>query len=700
MKPDKFVMTSMRRLFASLFILALPVTTRAAVALPEIFSDHAVVQKSSRTVIWGTAAAGEAVSVALGARKPVETVADDKGRWKVVLDLSDGAPGPFDLVVKGGNVVVVRDVVVGEVWLCSGQSNMEWKLSQTTDAPAELAASANPLLRSFMPKRQTPSSPAEELHGRWVVSAPDTAGSFSAVAYYFAKNVQAAVTGPVGLVDTSWGGTPIEAWISSEGLDRQSDLKARKDAILAEQPQAAERLMKFPGDYEAWIARHDRRGPAAADPALYASPEVATDDWATVTLPGTLTAAGLPDNGVVWLRREVDIPANRAGTYLPLLLGELKDFETIYWNGRKIGETTATASTSINPDMAPTMNRRYDVPGNQVKAGKNMLAIRLVSPGGGGAIKATSMTAGWNIPLGGEWRAKVESGFPALSAEAKADYPRRPAWPVMGHYTATYLYNGMVHPLTALTLRGVIWYQGEANVGRAWQYRETFPLLIADWRRSFQRPDLPFYFCQLANYQAKTADPAAGSAWAELREAQTRALELPATGMAVLVDLGEEQDIHFRNKKDVGARLASVALAGTYGRAVPHEGPVYRSTVAEGGRLRLRFAPAAGGLVAKPLPDTYQPKSTYAGSKPLIRYGPESELQGFAVCGEDRRWKWARAKIEGDSVVAWSDEVPAPKYVRYAWADNPTCNLYNRAGFPAAPFRTDEFPAVTAGKKF
>ncbi|MFA6961594.1 MAG: sialate O-acetylesterase [Opitutaceae bacterium] len=690
----------MKPFFAVAVLLVLSSPVRADVTLPDIFSDHTVLQKSSRTAVWGEAAPGEKIAVRIGPSVPAATTAGADGRWRVTLDLRDCPTGPFDLKVRGDNEVTSKDVMVGEVWICSGQSNMEMKLSQTADAPAEIAASANPLLRVFQPKRQTPATPAETLHGRWVVSAPDTAGGFSAVGYYFAKTVQASVPGAVGLVDTSWGGTPAEAWISSAGLDTVSDLKVRKDAILAEQPQAAQSLRTFARDYADWSARYDRGGPPAADPALYAGPDVDVDDWKSVTLPGMLSAAGLPDSGAVWLRREVDIPANRAGTYLPLLLGELNDFDAIYWNGKKIGETTETASTSFNPDLAPTRNRRYDVPGDQMKAGRNTLAVRLLSPGGGAGIKAHAMTAGWNIPLGGEWRAKVEFEFPPLPAAAVAAYPHRPAWPVMGHYTATYLYNGLVHPLADLTLRGVLWYQGEANVGRAWQYRETFPLLVADWRRAFHRPDLPFYFCQLANFQAKNSDPAAGSAWAELREAQAGALALPGTGMAVLIDIGEEQDIHFRDKRDAGVRLAAVALAKTYGRPVPCDGPVYRSTMVEGGRLRLRFAPAEGGLVARPLPEVYQPKSSYAATKPLIRNSPDSELQGFAVCGDDHRWKWAQAKIDGGDVVVWSPEVLAPRYVRYAWADNPTCNLYNAAGFPPAPFRTDDFPATTAGRKF
>lgn len=690
----------MKKLTVSLVFCVTAIYANAAVVLPDIFSDHAVLQQSGRTSVWGAAAPGEKVTVALGSAASKETVADDKGKWQVALDLHDSPKGPFDLTVKGsGAPLVIHDVIVGDVWLCSGQSNMEFKLSQTIDGAKEIAASANPLLRCFLPKRQAVAAPAATLNGSWIVAGPSTAGSFSGVAWYFAKAVQASQKIPIGLIDTSWGGTPIEAWISSQGLDRNPELKSRKDALLAERPLFDEKLKRYGADFKRWAAQYQREDKSTGDSARFAAPDVSTSDWKTVNLPGTLANAGLPDSGVVWLRREVDVPPARANTYLPLLLGTLHDFETIYWNGKQIGETTAASSTSSNPDPTATMNRRYNVLENLVKPGANTLAIRLFSPGGGAGLEANRFTAGWIIPLSGPWKAKVEYELPPLPPEASASYPHRPPWPSMPQYTATYLFNGMVYPLADLAMRGVLWYQGETNTGRAHQYRDTFPLLIQDWRDQFHRKDLPFYFCQLANYQPKKSEPVE-SGWAELRDAQSQALSLPNTGMAVLIDLGEEEDIHFRNKKDAGERLAAVALAKSYGRDILWSGPTLQSSKVEGDKIRIQFSHADGGLVAKPLPAVYQPKSSVPATKPLVLHSPASEVQGFAVCGEDRRWKWAQAKIESDAVVVWSPEVPAPKFVRYAWEDNPTCNLYNGAGFPAGPFRTDAFPDFTAGDKF
>ena len=675
-------------------LLCLVASARADVRLPDVFSDHCVLQRSAQTTVWGSATPGEVVQVNLGSVVSSDTTADESGRWQVKLNLEACEEGPFDLRVTGSNTFIVKDVLIGDVWIASGQSNMEFKLSQSVGGSEEVKQSANPRLRYFLPHRQAEAKPAETLKGKWVVASPETSGAFSAVAWFFAKAVQSSQSIPIGLIDTSWGGTPAEAWISSEGLDTDSELKPRKDTLLAQRAQAAEDLQNFPQVYKDWETKFQRKDEPKGVSADFTGTDVSTDDWAKVKIPGSL-----PGAGAFWLRTEVDIPPNRAGTYLPLMLGTIHDFEAVFWNGKEIGKTTPTHSTSINPDLTSTTNRRYDVPGNLVKPGKNTLAIRLFSPAGNAGIDAEHLWAGWNIPLDGQWAFKTEYELPPLSAEALSSYPRRPPWPVMPHYTATYLSNGMVNPLSRLTLRGVIWYQGEGNVGRAAQYRTTFPLVIKDWRQLFGRQDLPFYFCQIANFGSKKAVPAESS-WAELRESQSAALSLADTGMATLIDVGEEEDIHFRDKKDAGLRLAAIALAKTYGERVPYSGPTLVSSEIVNNRIQLRFSHAEGGLVARPLPEMYQPKSSFPATKPLTRLSPGSELEGFAICGENGQWKWADAKIEGDTVWVWSESVPNPKFVRYAWADNPTCNLYNAAGFPAVPFRTDSLPLVTANRKY
>ncbi len=679
-------------------LLCIPILANADVKLPDILSDHCVLQRSSRTAVWGSASPGENVRVALGLIGGNVT-ADKDGRWQVELDLSTSAQGPFELEVTGSNSLTVRDVLVGDVWICSGQSNMEFKLSQSIGGSEEVAQSENPRLRYFIPARQAVDAPAENLGGKWVVASPTTAGSFSAVAWHFAKAVQASEGIPLGLVDTSWGGTPAEAWISSDGIDLNPALKEKKEIILTKRKEVVESVTAFPGSIAKWLEENQRQDRPTPNPDDFAKPDISMEGWKEVTMPGTLSKAEFADSGAFWLRTTVDVPPDRAGTYLPLMLGTPHDFDTIYWNGKKIGETTTVKSTSTNPELTSTTNRRYDVPGNLVKAGSNTLAIRLFSPATQAGIEAKTFNAGWTIPLNRPWFAKTEYAFPPVSPEALSNYPQRPPIPVMAYYTATYLSNGMVSPLRNLKLRGVIWFQGEANVGRAWQYRETFPLMIADWRRLLQRSDLPFYFCQLSNHRPKLPQPAE-SDWAEIREAQSVALDMPDTGMASTIDIGEENDIHFRNKKDAGQRLAAIALAKTYGRMVPFSGPAFESAATEQNQIRVRFSHVEGGLMAKELPAEYQPKSSFPATKPLVLDRPESELQGFAICGEDRQWKWADAKIDGDTVLVSTGDVPSPRFVRYAWSDNPTCNLYNKAGFPAAPFRSDAFTANTANRKY
>lgn len=512
------------------FLLAalLPVGSLFAdVVLPAIISDHMVLKKAAGVPIWGKADPGESVTVTLGGSGEAKAVADADGRWKLTLDLSASGPGPFQLKVAGKNQIAVSDVVVGEVWVASGQSNMEFPLKGAIDSAKEIEVAANPMVRQFLVARAESDVPADDCRGVWTVAASETAGAFSAVGYFFAKRLQKELGEPVGLIKSSYGGTPGEAWMSREAVDSVPHLKEAREKALNEEM--------------------------------------------TTGTPRTANA-------------------------------------------------TATATTK--PKVRPRVQK-----------------------------------------------------IPSI------------------------LFNGMISPLVPYAISGVIWYQGEANTNRAWQYRSAFPLLIQDWRTQWKQGDFPFYFCQLANYQPKLPAPSE-SAWAELREAQTMTLKLTNTGQAVLIDIGESGDIHPRNKKDAGERLGAVALANHYGKKILFSGPVYQSMKADGGKIRLAFKHADGGLVAKPLPATYDVKSKNSETAPLVRNSPASEVEGFAICGEDKKWVWADAKIDGNDVVVWSDNVPAPVAVRYAWADNPTCNLYNGAGFPAVPFRTDDFSTTTLDRKY
>jgi sialate O-acetylesterase len=385
-----------------------------------------------------------------------------------------------------------------------------------------------------------------------------------------------------------------------------------------------------------------------------------------------------------------------AGIYLPMHFGAMHEFDDVYWNGVRIGGTSAEASTSMNDSNRSGLTRRYDVPARMMQAGEGTLAIRLFNP-----VVAPSIDS---VPRGetalqGDWSAKIESTLPSLDAAGKTAFPHRPAVPSNERSEPTALYNAMIHPLIPFAIRGVIWMQGEANTGRAFQYRTTFPAMIRDWRAQWGEDDFPFYFCQLANWQEKVSAPG-DSNLAELREAQSMALALPNTGEVVTIDVGESGDVHFRDKKTVGLRMARIAMAKDYGHPMSYSGPVYASSEPAGSGMRIHFKFTDGGLVAAPVPATYKEKSTYTTSLPLVRNSPKSELEGFQICGADHRWVWANAKIKDDTVLVSSSQVPAPIAVRYGWANNPTVNLYNGAGLPADPFRTDDFPAATHDAKF
>ena len=664
-------------------------SVQADVRLPALFSDHAVLQKSAHVPVWGKADAGEKVTVTLGNRSAAATAGAD-GRWRVELDLADSAAGPFALTVEGKNKVTVSDVLVGEVWLASGQSNMEFLLKNSAQANEEIARPANPLLRQFIVIKNASPEPVDDVKGSWALASPEKRGGFSAVAYYFSKKLQSELGVPVGAVHSSWGGTPSEAWTSAESMDSVPDLKA------ARQLQAGA-VAEYPAKKKAWVdamaawlkatAREDR---ATADTAAFSGVDSDTSAWVSVKIPGEIKAAGLPATGAVWVRREVMLPSKPA-TDLWLNL-PINGFDAVYWNGKKLAQTTFETFEGVGHARA---GGAYTVPAREVLEGRNVLAIRLFEPAT--PAKFTAEPKLGSQALSGEWRAKAEFELPPPAADKPA--PEPVSLPMLPQYRASHLFNGMLHPLIPYAMRGAIWYQGESNASRAFQYRTAFPLMISDWRKQWKQDGLPFYFCQLANYMAKKAEPAESN-WAELREAQSLALRLPNTGQAVLIDLGESGDIHPRNKKDPGERLALLALAKDYGKPVACSGPVFDSVKIENGKAILRFQHTEGGLVARPLPDTYLVSMVPAKTAPLVRNSPGSQLEGFALCGADKKWVWADAKIEGETVIVSSEKIPAPVAVRYAWADNPTCNLSNGAGLPASPFRTDDFPPVTLSGKY
>lgn len=683
------------KLSASLRIAAAAIISTAAawadVKLPAIISDHMVLEKSAKVPVWGKADPGEQVAVTLNGQSVKATTGAD-GKWTAALNLKDSAPGPFEMTVEGKNKIALKDVVVGEVWVASGQSNMEWSLKNTLDAEKEIPQSANPLLRQFLVKKNPSREALDDTEGCWVAASPETSGGFSAVGYFFARKLQSDLKVPVGLIHTSWGGTPSEAWTSVEAIDSVPDLKAARERLWTALKEYPEIKKAYIDGMASWIKENAREDKPVADAAAFAGLDISPEGWIPVKIPGAVTAQGLPDAGAVWLRKDINFPDKPAGN-IQLNL-PLDGFDSVYWNGRLLKQTTYQ-------DFPGLGNIRrygpYDIPAGEVKQGKNVLAIRFYEPVGPAKIFAEPKAGA--IPLSGEWLAKAEYSFPAIDPQKLAAAPRPPANPPGPQNVASYLFNGMIHPILPYAIKGAIWYQGESNAGRAYQYRSAFPLMITDWRKQWNQGDFPFYFCQLANYMAK--NPEAGdSNWAELREAQSMTLKLPKTGQAVLIDIGESGDIHPRNKKDAGERLALIALANDYGKSIPYSGPVYESVKIANGKAVVNFKHADGGLAARPLPETFVVKSATSESAPLVRNSPGSQLEGFAICGEDKKWFWADAKIDGDSVVVSSDKVPAPVAVRYAWSDNPTCNLYNGAGLPASPFRTDDFPPVSLGAKY
>ncbi|HVR21106.1 MAG TPA: sialate O-acetylesterase [Polyangiaceae bacterium] len=635
-----------------------------AFSVPALFGDHMVLQRDRPNPIWGSDRPTQAVTVSIDG-KAQSLVADENGRWRAMLPAFP-AGGPHVIEVRGSEARRIEDVVFGEVWLASGQSNIEFELGRARDAATVIPAAKRPELRMFTVKKNVAGAPALDVVGSWQVSSPETAPRFSAVAYFFAEMVRAALDVPVGIIHSSWGGTPAEAWTSRTALAARAETKPLADryaATVTPESDAAYQRAKTE-----WHDKVYCKDPGNAGLALhYADTEFDDSKWKEIDVPGLWQERGLAINGAVWFRRAFELTPAETKLDFELELGPIDDFDETYVNGKKVGGLGFE-----NPDAWQT-RRRYRVPAAVLKPGRNVVAVRVFDHFGGGGFHGapselrvfpTGRVAAAR-PLAGRWRYLVEWSVP-YPKELLGKEPQPPAGP-SNQNSPGVLFDGMIAPLVPYGLRGAIWYQGEANVGRAAEYQVLLPTLIADWRARFH-DDFPFYVVQLANFLARTSTPQE-SAWAELRDAQAKvAASVPSSGLAVTIDIGDGGDIHPTNKRDVGERLARVALAKTYQKPVEFSGPVLESVKAEGAKLRLAFSHADGGL-----------KLVGDGKKPL----------GFAIAGADKRFAWADAKLDGKSVVLSSPNVREPRHVRYAWGDNPEVNLVNGEKLPAVPFEAE-----------
>ena len=645
----------MKRAFFLLVLLTFlaPLGSWGQLRLPAILSDHMVLQRNAELNIWGWAPEGEQITIRFRGNT-YRGITGEDGTWEVHLP-PQAAGGPYDMMITAGNTITLKDILIGEVWLCSGQSNMVHYFARHVDRYArEIAESENSRIRQFLvPGRTNLTGPAENLSGgAWAAANPETLMEFSVVGYFFALELYKKYKVPVGFINASVGGTPVEAWTSEEGLRTfpeimQTVSRNRDTAYVNSLNREAEISRKV------W-AESLPVDQGTAGPVKWYETEYVPANWHSINIPGYWEDQGVRDlDGIVWYRRTVRIPANMASGNAIVHLGRIVDADELYINGTRVGQTTYQYP-----------QRRYELDPGVLKQGDNLFVVRVTNNAGKGGFvpdKPYLLAAeGDTVDLKGEWIYRVGSVYPA-------DRPSDQGISLQNQPTA--LFNGMLAPLTRYRVNGFCWYQGESNAGRPFVYRDLFKALIEDWRTWWNGEDLPFLYVQLPNYMDVNYSPEESN-WAILRESQLKALELPRTAMAVTIDLGEWNDIHPGNKKPVGERLALQAMKLAYGdTGLVSSGPLFRTSTVQGNRIILEFDHVGSGLV------------TGNGEPP----------GHFAIAGEDRKFRWGKAAIVGNKVVVWNDDIPEPKYVRYAWADNPRfANLYNLEGLPASPFRTDE----------
>lgn len=639
-----------------ILLAAAACSLHAAVKLPAIFSDHAVLARQPKVPVFGMADAGEKVTVVFNGQKH-STVAGKDGKWRVCLDLSKSPEGPFELKI---NDLVIKDVLVGEVWLCSGQSNMDFRMPRCESFAAAKANPAGNRLRSFNARCRSVATPQFYGSGKWVCADAANIATFSAVGYYFGLKLLKELKTPVGLVTSAWGGSPIETWMTTAALKEAVPAVLKRDAETSQKlklyPAA---VKKYISDLAAWEKTNNRQDLSQKAPAA----NVLWKKTKESRFPG----------GVLWFRKTVEIPADLKGAQIIAMERHRTPF-TVWCDGKKIADwpvekCVRNAYPRIKlPKLAP---------------GKHEFMIRFHnSVNNRTNFYQPVVIAGQKLD-GVEWDFFHEKRYQNKTTAV----PKDPGKPPREFFNGQRVYNGSIAPIAPYALDGVIWYQGETNAGRHKEYAALQRALVKDWRRAFENPALPFFWCQLPNFYLKSNDPNQEPSWAHFRAAQSAALDLPGTGQAVLIDVGEANDIHPVNKIVPGERLAAIALAKVYGKKVPFAGPEMTKVVREGKSLRIHFKNLYGGLVAAPVPAYYDQVKRQGRKAKLVRYCPNTQLEGFALCGKEGKWVWAeKAVIDGDTVVVSSSKVPEPVRARYAWQNNPNTNLYNKAGFPAAPF--------------
>ncbi|MCF0195856.1 MAG: 9-O-acetylesterase [Bacteroidaceae bacterium] len=632
----------------------------ARVTLPAHFTHNMVLQQQRTLTIRGTAKAGSAVTLTTTWGKSAAATAQADGSFTLQVQTPKASLKPQTLTFSDGEETRLDNVLIGEVWLGSGQSNMEMPLAgwgKVLNYEQEIADAQYPMIRLLQVKKVTAIAPQRDITptmGGWQECSPQTVPEFSALCYFYALRLWEELKVPIGVIDDDWGGTPCESWIRSEAL---ADVMGFRDQMqmlrrLGDDVEAIRREYSF----DTWNSRVEAVDPGTSGKEMWYAADYNDAAWRTMEQPVSWEMTDVSNfDGIMWFRRTIDIPAEWAGKDLRLELGIIDDLDVTYWNGEKVGETFEFFQAA-----------NYTIPGRLVQAGKNVIAVRALDTGGTGGFVAKK--GEMHVRLDDQQRISLDGAWRYHKGADLGTLPLKPI-DITNQNHPTVLYNAMIHPLVGFPLRGFIWYQGCSNVGRAEQHEALFQTLITDWRRLWGQPDMPFYFVQLANFM-QHFDVQPVSDWALLRESQEAALALPHTGMAVNIDLGDAGDIHPKTKRELARRLSAIALHQTYGRKkVPYTAPTYSHYTIDGYTARLHFAQVKGG-------------------ETLVQ---DADLPGFIVKGTDGVWRKATARVTGPLEV----EVTAvgsglPVAIRYGWADNPTCTLRTASGLHVAPFRTDK----------